>query len=298
MIKYAAAALALKAFGLNSYTRGAYRALGNHFGSRGRLGASALDTYVARGELLVALARRYRFANTDEHVLELGTGWMHWFSLYLRTVHAPRITMMDIWDCRQLDVLKAAFGAVSKPGTPFTAGPMHNEVMTAIERAGSFDELYQSLGLRYQVAAEGDFRRFADETIDGVLSFHVLEHVPEIFVSHLTRDMYRALKPGALVIHQIGIDDHLQHYDPSMSPKNYVRYSDRIWKLFFENKIQYFNRIQASEWVRHFEKAGFSILEKTLEHCDMHGVRPNARFSAYSQEDLSGTIFTIVARKD
>ena len=46
--------------------------------------------------------------------------------------------------------------------------------------------------------------------------------------------MYRSLKPGGYSIHQIGIDDHLTHFDSSQSPKKYISYSDNVWKLLFE----------------------------------------------------------------
>jgi len=72
-------------------------------------------------------------------------------------------------------------------------------------------------------------------------------------------DFHRILKPGGYMIHQIGIDDHLQHYDPAESPKNYLRFSDRAWKLLFENDVQYFNRLQACDWIDRIGSAGFIV---------------------------------------
>ena len=44
-------------------------------------------------------------------------------------------------------------------------------------------------------------------------------------------------------------DTSLYHYDTSVSAKNYLRYSDAVWKRWFENRVQYFNRVQRREWL-------------------------------------------------
>ena len=40
---------------------------------------------------------------------ELGTGWIHFYSLYLRLFFDFRGTLYDVWDNRQLHALKRIF---------------------------------------------------------------------------------------------------------------------------------------------------------------------------------------------
>ncbi|MGH8573588.1 MAG: hypothetical protein ACREX8_13590, partial [Gammaproteobacteria bacterium] len=101
-------------------------------------------------------------------------------------------------------------------------------------------------------------------------------------VEDLLADFHRTLKPGGYMIHQIGIDDHLQHYDPAESPKNYLRFSDRAWKLLFENDVQYFNRLQACDWIDRIGSAGFVLLERIAETADVGGFADRAGFQALS----------------
>jgi hypothetical protein len=126
---------------------------------------------------------------------------------------------------------------------------------------------------------------------------HVLEHVPTKYVPDLVNNMYRKLKPGKYTIHQIGIDDHLAHYDRKASQKQYVQYSDRTWRTFFENEVQYFNRLQMSEWLDAFRSAGFILEESIVEATDIASLKIASRFADYSHEDLACTILTLVYRK-
>ena len=73
----------------------------------------------------------------------------------------------------------------------------------------------------------------------------------------------------AYCIHQIGIDDHLAHYDSKVSKKHYLRYSLSNRKYLFENIVQYHNVLQAEDYQRFFLNKGFEILEIDRERCDI-----------------------------
>ena len=116
MIRYLAAAVGLKAFSLNSATRSAYRRLGNTLGQRLRVKQPNISVYVERGDLLVQLARKYGLQSTDLAAVEIGTGWIHWYGLYLG-LHAEkniRLELFDVWDNRQLEALKGSFGELAR----------------------------------------------------------------------------------------------------------------------------------------------------------------------------------------
>jgi cyclopropane fatty-acyl-phospholipid synthase-like methyltransferase len=297
MIRYSAAAFALKVFSLNALTRRFYRLIGNHFGAKNRHQVADLPIRVNRGDLIVELCRKYHALNNGDKLLEVGTGWMHWYSLYLRIFYECRITALDIWDNRQFSALKAGFGKLAErhKETPISETASNN--LAVISRAASFAELYREIGFQYVIEPRGSLDQFADQSFDCILSMHVLEHVPAKYVNDLIGNMYRTLKPGKFTIHQIGIDDHLAHYDRKASQKQYLKYSDRTWKALFENEVQYFNRLQMSEWLNAFKNAGFTLEEKLVEATDIATLKIAPRFAGYSHEDLSCTILTLVYRK-
>jgi hypothetical protein len=89
----------------------------------------------------------------------------------------------------------------------------------------------------------------------------------------------------------------LSHYDPACSRKQYLTYSDRTWKRFFENTIQYINRLQMSDWLRAFESAGFTVRETNCETEVIDGLSIAAQYRTYSEADLGCTILTVVLQK-
>jgi cyclopropane fatty-acyl-phospholipid synthase-like methyltransferase len=242
------------------------------------------DAYLRRGELLVELYRRYESLEPDDTVLELGTGWMHWYAIYLRMAFECRMLTVDVWDNRQLDALKSAFSRL-----------LQSSLRDEICESETFEELYAKLGMTHHIIPSGRLNSFSDLT--SVFSMHVMEHVPRTTIEAVIGDMYAAMKPGHHTIHQIGIDDHLAHYDSRESHKRYISFSEGTWCWFFENDVQYHNRLQPSDFVDLFEAAGFKLVHREQENTDISELRVSPQFSSYGPDDLRCTILTVVFRK-
>jgi|SRR6056297_1294350 len=299
MLKYLSAAVALKLFSLNSATRSGYRYLGNLVGQKKR-GQQDINEYVTRGDLLVDLARKYGLLENDAAVVELGTGWIHWFGLYL-SMHAQgdlQLELFDVWDNRQLDALKQSFSKLAdRWEQENNTDTRRREALDAIQDAASFEELYERFNAHYTISSEGSLAGYPAATYNAVISFHVLEHIGRGFIENSIGDMYRMLKPGGYCIHQIGIDDHLAHYDSRVSKKHYLSYSLSKRKYLFENVVQYHNVLQGEDYQRFFRDAGFEILETDRERCDIENLRIHPEWEGYSREDQETTILTLVCRK-
>ena len=95
------------------------------------------------------------------------------------------------------------------------------------------------------------------------------------------------LKPGGYSLHSINLRDHLSAYDRSTSAKQYLRYSDRTWKLWFENDAQYINRIQRSDWLNMFNEAGLVLVDEKNYAEDILDMRVSKRYQHYDESDLS-----------
>jgi SAM-dependent methyltransferase len=296
VIRYGVAALALKTFSANKATRQAYRWLGNLLGAKRRKSTN-LDPYVKRGNLLVELYRKHAALQPSDRLLELGTGWMHWYAVYLRLFFDVRTTTLDVWDNRQFGAFKACFSRLHERMQREPAAPAARATLERLLTAESFDGVYSALGFNHVIVPDGSLTQFADGAFASAFSMHVLEHVHRDAVPRLLRDLHRVLRPGAIAIHQIGIDDHLAHYDRSASRKQYLAYSDRLWSALFENEVQYINRLQKSDWIRAFEHAGFVLLDQITERASLERLRISPSFSGYSRDDLACTILTLVLRR-
>ena len=297
MLRYSMAALALRIFSANSTTRRLYRKIGNTCGAARRERVADLDVRIARGDLLVELARKHHALKHGDRLLEIGTGWMHWFSLYPGLFFELELTGLDVWDNRQFSALIAAARKL-RPVLVRRGEPA--EVLARLDRitsAHDWNDLYARTRFEYVIQPQGSLAQFADHEFDSVISFHVLEHVPRANVDSLLQHMHRVLRPGACTIHQIGIDDHLAHYDRNASKKQYLKYSDRIWRAFFENDLQYFNRLQASEWQARFAAAGFELVERIAETRNVDALPIHPQFRHLPREDFGCTILTLVYKK-
>ena len=296
-MKYALTAAALKCFSMNSFTRNVYRKLGNVIGQKKRENQN-LDLYIERGDLLVSLCNKYDILKDGNHFLELGTGWLHWFGIYIRLHSDIKVDLYDVWDNRQFDALKKLFSNLKKIwGEDNRITERQTELFKLINFANSYTELYSKFNLNYTIDKEGSLKSYETDFFDCVFSFHVMEHIGKSFITESINDMYRILKPGAYCIHQIGIDDHLSHYDKKESLKNYLRYSTKIRKLIFENIVQYHNVLQGQEYLDMFIKSGFEIIEINREKCNISKLKIHDDWRSFSQEDLETTILTVVCRK-
>ncbi len=297
MIKYVFSAAALKLFSINSVTCNFYRKIGNVIGQKKRENQN-LDSYVERGDLLVSLCKKYEVLKDGNNFLELGTGWLHWFGIYTRLHSDIKVGLYDVWDNRQFNALKKSFSNLQKIWDKEDRTTERQvELFKLISSSKSHDILYSNLDLTYTINKNGSLKNYKTNSFDCVFSFHVLEHIGKEFIGESINDMYRILKPGTYCIHQIGIDDHLSHYDKNESPKNYLKYSIKVRKMIFENIVQYHNVLQGQEYLDMFRKTGFEITEIDREKCNINNLKIHNDWKSFSQEDLETTILTIVCHK-
>ena len=103
------------------------------------------------------------------------------------------------------------------------------------------------------------------------------------------------LKKSGYMFHMLGHDDHWAFHDPAMQwPSfNYLRYSERTYRLLFESALEYHNRIVQPEWLDLFDQAGLEVkqYEAVINDTSRERVRSlpriATRYSSYSIEALA-----------
>ncbi len=305
MVRYVCAAWALKAFSLTPGTRRLYRLLGNTVGSRRRLRAGLPESYRRRAQRILDLFATYDVPPKGARLLELGTGWVHWEATVLALFYEASFTLFDVWDNRQFAVFKAYASGLRGPldersGEDLDVCPAQRErahaLLDAIESMGSFDALYECMGFQYVLERTGALRNLAEGEYDAAFSYNVFEHIPRESVPQYARDLFRVLKPGGYAFLKIDLSDHLSNYDPRAGRKQYLKYSDRTWKLCFENDLQYFNRIQRAEWLALFRSAGLDVV---VEDCVREPVLTpvHEQYRALDISELECTAVKVVLRR-
>ncbi|OSI72448.1 hypothetical protein BSZ22_08215 [Bradyrhizobium canariense] len=300
MLRYVLAAQALKAFSLNSATKRLYRTLGNRLGGRAR-GKGLPAHYLSRADRNLAQLERVGAIRDGLRIMEIGTGWVHWEALFVRCFYEVDVVLMDVWDNRQFGGFKAYAAELCRrlDETLRSADQKlrARELLRSIAQCTCFDEVYDLLGFRYILGVENAYGAIGDGELDAIFSSDVLEHVPATTIPQMSKEHIRILKPGGVSFHQVVPSDHLCIYDHQVNSKNYLRYSDAAWNLFFANDVQYVNRIQMSEWARLFEEAGFEVECRPTASVDVSSLKIADRFSRLPPSDLGVTVFHLMARK-
>jgi len=304
IVRYQIAALLLKYFSSFAFMRRLYRFAGNSLGDR--------HTTVSQSELErgIWLCERFREEGFSEDkkniVLELGTGWTHFYAIFIRLFFKTEIVLFDIHDNRNLLSLKNRCAKLLNALlTPSFLGLFQDwdlgnakELLGRIIAADGFNEVYRQLNMSYLIETQGRLDALSEDTFDVIFSVDVLEHVKRESFSRSVADIYRVLKPGGISIHQIGIDDHLAHYAPGMYAKNYLRYSTSTWKLLYENQLQYFNRLQLPEILSMFDATGFKLQHsETEEDASLDNSRVHFEFRRFDKKTLNVTRAFLVHRK-
>lgn len=279
-MNYYLAATALRAFSLNGPTKALYRWLGNRKVDR--------KLSMERAGWVLDRLREADLGDSPD-LLELGTGWMHAYSMLPALVYEGHTACFDVWDNRAFGALQLKIPVLKQAVLDLDLTQEQRaragRKLAKMEQAKDFDQVYAALNMRYDIDHNGKLP-YADESFDMIFSVDVLEHVTTNGFDSNAADWFRVLRPGGRMVAQVGLDDHLAHYDSSRSKKHYLTHSRSTFDRLLENDVQYINRIPASEMIERLERIGFRTLEAerwTVDNPDSLQVHPD--YAGQPRED-------------
>jgi SAM-dependent methyltransferase len=287
-MNYMVAAAALKLASANPLTRNTYRALG-------QLKTGPRPVYHEQAVwLLDALPEK------ESRLLDLGTGWVHAYSLYPALLRDDDIHCFDVSDNRKFKSFVRTVPVVLDQVRQLALEPaiLDRAAQRAAALAGTknFDEAYKAAGMAYQSSPSG-IPNYPVNYFDRIFSIDVLEHVDAKVFLPAAETWYRIMKPGGRFLAQVGIDDHLAHREGKMGSKRYLRYSHRTWEWLLQNDVQYINRLTASQIVALLKDAGFAIDEAQTYVCDMSRADVHPDYQSQSDDDIRAVRLFVKAHK-
>lgn len=159
----------------------------------------------------------------------------------------------------------------------------------------SFDELLNFSNAKYMTSGINDLKKLDNDSIDYIFSHSVLEHVRLFEIDELISQMYRVIKPGGIVSHNINYKDHLSE------SLNNLRFSSKTWESdLFANSGFYTNRIPATKMHSMFKNVGFKILRENFGKWDklpIPRLKISDEFKAFSDEELINCTSSFIAQK-
>jgi SAM-dependent methyltransferase len=302
MLRYYAWALGEKALGSLPFGKSFYGAVGRaaNRSSRGRKQSFTSSLRLARkGKELIP---------PGGTVLDIGTGWFHHDAFLLYLAGDYRIHLFDIEDkaslayiINYLENLRANCELISSELAIETA-----EARVKLERLlalGSREEIYEACGFVPCITRAVTEPFLPEDSIDFMVSNCVLNHIPPSVLKAELGALRRMLKPEGRMYHLLGHDDHWTFHDPSTNRFNYYRYSDRYYRLFFETKLEYQNRLVKQEWLRLFADVGLEIEDywPLIDDVSRREIaelpKIDQRFACYPAEELAIIHSYVLLRK-
>jgi hypothetical protein len=118
-------------------------------------------------------------------------------------------------------------------------------------------------GIDYRAPADARATGLATGSIDAATSSNTLEHIPPEDIVRIGREVVRLLWPDGVASFHVDYSDHYCHFDPTISPWNFLGITERRWK-WLNSDLHYQNRLRHSSYRDLLERAGFTIVSEEL----------------------------------
>ena len=163
------------------------------------------------------------------------------------------------------------------------------------------DRLAGDFGIEY--LAPRDARRTGLDagSVDFVTSTSTLEHVPAGDVLPLLAECRRLLVTDGAMSSVIDLRDHFSYFDRTLSPYNFLRYSDRVWRLV-DSDLGHQNRLRWPDYPPLFAAAGLAVVSerrktpRRRKAAQLREIELAPRFRGYRPADLAVIRLDLVAR--
>jgi hypothetical protein len=229
--------------------------------------------------------------------LELGTGWYPIVPVGLVLAGVERVVTIDVSPLLDLERARTVLelyasqlqsGRLRSLLPEIDSGRAEAVIAAAADHtARDAGELLERLGIRVLV---GDAREsgLPAGSVELFVSNNTLEHIPPGVLRELMAEFRRLAAAGAVMDHFVDMSDHYAHFDRTISEFNYLRYSERVWRVF-NNRLQYQSRLRLSDYRRVVEEAGFAPIAEEGDRGapeELARVRLARPFRHYALEDL------------
>lgn len=240
-----------------------YFFLQRHFGGFRKF---SVLSKVSQGLRLLNALYQVGYTVEGKRTMEIGTGWVPTVPILFYVFGQHSCDSFDI--SRLLDEnlsLKAAQQMSELSQYLLERAPWAREIngvsnrLATLRNIRSLSQLLTTINMRYHAPADARCTGFNTASIDIVFSNTTLEHVPSSQIAEMFREVYRVLVPEGLMVHLIDCSDHFSHNDPSISPINFLRFSEDEWRRY-NSKFLFQNRLRASSYRMLAEEAGFDVI--------------------------------------
>lgn len=253
--------------------------------------------------------RSFSSPGDDRRILELGTGWYPVVPLLFWLTRSGRVTSIDIrqWMNGHTQFMTAVkYREWRDKGLLENLEPHLDETRWTLlmnecvdRKTWNVQRFNELVGLDPVV---GDARESGMEkqSVDFICSNNTFEHIPANVLEGILLEFQRVLAPRGVMSHFIDMTDHFAHFDPSITIYNFLKYSQKQWRLL-DNSIQPQNRLRFRDYLEMYQRLGIPVTKQSIRKGDQDAlaqVNIHPEFSGYSAEELAISHGYIVSHFD
>lgn len=238
----------------------------------------------------------------DAVFFEFGAGWDLHLPLTLYALGVRHQVVVDLTPHARPELIDDVVARLL--AAPKLDESARQELTPAAAEAGGRADVAAKaacFGVAYRAPADAKATGLAAGSVDCVTSTSTFEHIPAEDIAPILAECHRILRPGGVASFLIDYSDHYSHLDGSITPYNFLGYSERRWRPF-NSPFQFQNRLRHSQYVALFRSAGFDVVENrpTVTEDGLRALRTVAldpAFERFSEDDLATTGAHVVLRK-
>lgn len=229
---------------------------------------------------IIARVAEQNLSIVDKTFLEVGTGHQINLPIALWLCGAGQVTTVDlnpylkaelvfediVYICTHRQEIEKIFGKHAEES-------IFQERLLTLERmtGSNLAQLLDAMSIRYLAPANATSLSLPLQSIDYHVSYTVLEHIPPEILIQVMLEGKRVLRSSGLFIHCVDFSDHFSHSDKSISPINFLQFSENEWEKISGNRYMYQNRLRVDEFMALLENADIEVI--SLDTC----IDPKAR---------------------
>jgi SAM-dependent methyltransferase len=229
---------------------------------------------------------------------EFGAGWDLAIQLSYWALGVERQTLVDIRPNLRPELVNFTLDRLERLHAELEEEAGRPVRAPGTARIASADDL-EAFGIAYLAPRDARATGLDAASVDFVTSTNTLEHIPAGDLVPILRECRRLLRPDGAMSSRIDLCDHYSYADRTLTPYNFLRYSDRAWRVL-DSRLSHQNRLRRTDYLQAFAAAGLTVVDEHSQVPDGAVERLRAldlapRFRAYTYEDLAVTRTVLVA---
>jgi len=232
---------------------------------------------------------------------EFGAGWDLAIPIAYGLLGIGSQVLVDIRPSARVELVNDSLASLERlrPELEEIAG---RELRPAGRPIARLEELEERFRIRYLAPCDARDTGLGAGSIEFVSSTDTCEHIPGADLAGIFRECHRLLRPGGAFSCRIDLQDHYAYFDRSLSKYNFLRYSDRAWRLV-NSPLHHQNRLRSPEYLQLVRDAGLELVvekpsgpsETGLKELELLPLAP--RFRRFPPEELGVTVLSFVATR-